>query len=48
MDRNEHRDIRIGILTRGDKGIDHALATLLPHGFESFSITFGEGLGGTD
>jgi len=42
----DHQDIRIGTLVDG-KGKDHAdyIRQILPHGFESFSLTFWQTLG---
>jgi sugar phosphate isomerase/epimerase len=42
------RDIRIGTLVNGLTDPAQAIASLLPHGFESFQITFWKTLGGTD
>lgn len=41
-------DIRIGTLVSGGADTTDKLRFLLPHGFESFSITFWKHLGGTD
>jgi sugar phosphate isomerase/epimerase len=40
--------IRIGTLVKGGTGTADYLRQILPHGFESFSITFWQTLGGTD
>jgi sugar phosphate isomerase/epimerase len=43
------RDIRIGTLVKGDRpDVGHAIRSLLPHGFESFQITFWRTLGGVE
>ena len=42
-----HQDIRIGTLVQGSPGTDAYIRQILPHGFESFSITFWQGLGDT-
>lgn len=41
-------EIRIGTLVGGGEKTGSTLRQLLPHGFESFSITFWQTLGGTD
>lgn len=43
-----HRDIRIGTLVPGNPTADNYIRQILPHGFESFSITFWQTLGETD
>ncbi|MBD3175961.1 MAG: TIM barrel protein [Armatimonadia bacterium] len=43
-----HEDIRIGTLVNGGPGTVSYLKQILPHGFESFSITFWQTLGDTD
>ncbi|MHC4982185.1 MAG: sugar phosphate isomerase/epimerase family protein [Planctomycetota bacterium] len=40
--------IRIGTLVNGGEGCAEYIRRILPHGFESFSITFWQSLGGTD
>ncbi|MGQ9683833.1 MAG: sugar phosphate isomerase/epimerase family protein [Anaerolineae bacterium] len=47
IDHTEHQDIRLGTLIRGPKA-PALIRYLLPHGFESFSITFWQTLGGVD
>jgi len=42
-----HKDIRIGTLAPMDKGAGY-LRQILPHGFESFSLTFWEKIGDVD
>lgn len=42
-----HHDIRIGTLAPMDKGAGY-LKQILPHGFESFSLTFWQKIGGVD
>jgi|SRR5579872_6288343 len=42
-----HKDIRIGTLAPMDKGAGY-LKQILPHGFESFSLTFWEKIGDVD
>ena len=42
-----HQDIRIGTLVNGSPTSDNYIRQILPHGFESFSITFWETLGET-
>ncbi|HRJ28044.1 MAG TPA: sugar phosphate isomerase/epimerase family protein [Fimbriimonadaceae bacterium] len=44
MSRLDHSDIRIGTLIQADAGASY-LAQILPHGFESFEITFGGAIG---
>ena len=41
-------DIRIGTLTGGSPTTAETIRSLLPHGFESFQITFWQTLGDTD
>lgn len=43
-----HRDIRIGTLVGAGKNTGEYIGQILPHGFESFSLTFWQTLGGTD
>lgn len=45
-----HEDIRIGTLVQAGAGHDPAgyIRQILPHGFESFSLTFWQTLGGVD
>jgi len=43
-----HRDIRIGTLVSGAKNPGDYIRQILPHGFESFSLTFWQTLGGVD
>lgn len=43
-----HDDIRIGTLVNGGASTASYLRQILPHGFESFSITFWQTLGGVD
>ena len=46
--RTDHQDIRLGTLvSRGARSADY-IAQILPHGFESFEITFWQELGGCD
>ena len=40
-----HEDIRIGTIVRGGPEIGSYLEQVIPHGFESFEITFGDKLG---
>jgi sugar phosphate isomerase/epimerase len=42
-----HQDIRIGTLAKADAGGEY-LAKIIPHGFESFQLTFWQNLGGVD
>ena len=42
-----HDDIRIGTLAPADKGAEY-LRQILPHGFESFQLTFWKHIGGVD
>ena len=35
------QDIRIGTLVQGKPGADQYIRQIIPHGFESFAITFG-------
>lgn len=42
-----HQDIRIGTLAQASKGGDY-LRQVIPHGFESFELTFWQNLGGVD
>ena len=44
---NGHEDIRIGTLVRAD-GAANYIRQILPHGFESFQLTFSRNLGGID
>jgi sugar phosphate isomerase/epimerase len=48
MDHQKHQDIRIGTLVSGGKNTKSYIEQILPHGFESFSITFWQTLGDTD
>ena len=48
QDQMCHRDIRIGTLVSGGKATKDYIRQILPHGFESFSITFWQTLGDTD
>lgn len=43
-----HDDIRLGTLVNGGAGTADYIKQILPHGFESFSITFWQTLGDTD
>jgi len=43
-----HRDIRIGTLVNAGKNTGEYIRQIVPHGFESFSLTFWKTLGGTD
>ena len=43
-----HQDIRIGTLVKGDSNPAEYIRQILPHGFESFQLAFGEHLGQTD
>ena len=43
-----HEPIRIGTLVNGGAGTASYIRQILPHGFESFSITFWQTLGDTD
>jgi len=43
-----HKDIRIGTLVQGANNPVEYIKQILPYGFESFSITFWQTLGGTD
>ncbi len=43
-----HQDIRIGTLVNGGEGTAEYIRQILPHGFESFSITFWQELKGTN
>lgn len=47
MKNLEKEAIRIGTLASGNNGVNY-LKQILPHGFESFSITFWQTLGDTD
>jgi sugar phosphate isomerase/epimerase len=47
-DTINHQDIRIGTLVPGSPNTATYIEQILPHGFESFSITFWETLGDTD
>lgn len=44
-DRTDHQDIRIGTLIKGSDTSADYIRQILPHGFESFSITFWQTLG---
>ena len=46
--RIDHQDIRIGTLVNGNARTADTIAQILPHGFESFQITFWQQLGGCD
>ena len=48
MDRQNHGDIRIGTLVNGGNDTKKYIQQILPHGFESFSLTFWQTLGDTD
>lgn len=48
MDYQNHRDIRIGTLVSGGKDTKKYIQQILPHGFESFSLTFWQTLGDTN
>jgi sugar phosphate isomerase/epimerase len=43
-----HRDIRLGTLVTAGKNTGDYIRQILPHGFESFSLTFWQTLGDTD
>lgn len=43
-----HRDIRIGTLVSAGKNTGEYIRQILPHGFESLSLTFWQTLGGMD
>lgn len=43
--RDNHSDIRIGTLVKGKFDLDSYLAQIIPHGFESFQITFWQHIG---
>lgn len=43
-----HQDIRIGTLVQGGEKTPDYIRQILPHGFESFSITFWQTIGATD
>ncbi|MDT8389672.1 MAG: sugar phosphate isomerase/epimerase [Lentisphaeria bacterium] len=43
----DHQDIRIGTLVQGAKGADY-LRQIIPHGFESFQLTFWKNLEGVE
>ena len=45
---NPQLDIRIGTLVNGGPNTADYIRQILPHGFESFTITFWQTLGGTD
>jgi sugar phosphate isomerase/epimerase len=47
MPRSLHRDLRIGTLVSMNNAVAH-LPQILPHGFESFSLTFWEKIGDID
>ncbi|HZH98296.1 MAG TPA: sugar phosphate isomerase/epimerase [Fimbriimonadaceae bacterium] len=47
MSRIDHQDIRIGTLAPVSGGVDY-LRQILPHGFESFELTFGKNVGDLD
>ncbi len=44
IDRKNHKDIRIGTLASASSGANY-LAQIIPHGFESFSLTFWQTIG---
>ncbi len=44
---DQHRDLRIGTLAQASKGAAY-LKQIIPHGFESFELTFWKDLGGVD
>jgi sugar phosphate isomerase/epimerase len=46
--RESHQDLRIGTLVPGGKDTGAYLRQILPHGFESISLTFWQTLGDTD
>lgn len=46
--RIDHQDIRIGTLVGGNARSAATIAQILPHGFESFEITFWQELGDCD
>ena len=46
-DKTNHTDIRIGTLVPGDKAAAY-IRQILPHGFESFALTFWQRLGDAD
>ncbi|HAR67373.1 MAG TPA: sugar phosphate isomerase [Lentisphaeria bacterium] len=48
MNKEQHQDIRIGTLVNGGANSANYIEQILPHGFESFSITFWQTLGDTD
>ncbi len=48
MDHQKHNDIRIGTLVKADKNTKSYIQQILPHGFESFSLTFWQSLGDTN
>ncbi|MEI7880201.1 MAG: sugar phosphate isomerase/epimerase [bacterium] len=48
MDHQKHCDIRLGTLVNGGKDTKKYIQQILPHGFESFSLTFWQTLGDTD
>jgi len=48
MDHQNHCDIRIGTLVSGGKNAGKYIQQILPHGFESFSLSFWQTLGDTD
>jgi sugar phosphate isomerase/epimerase len=45
--KNHHTDIRIGTLASAASGTEY-LRQIIPHGFESFELTFWQDLGGID
>jgi sugar phosphate isomerase/epimerase len=47
MPRSIHKDLRIGTLVSMDKATSH-IPQILPHGFESFSLTFWQKIGEID
>jgi len=48
MDYQNHCDVRIGTLVNGGKDTKKYIQQILPHGFESFSLTFWQKLGDTN
>lgn len=43
-----HKDIKIGTMVQADKNPAEYIKQILPHGFESFSMTFWQVLGDVD
>lgn len=48
MNYQNHGDIRVGTLVGGGQNTKQYIQQILPHGFESFSLTFWQTLGDTD